>query len=584
MTKIRKRAEALVAELSTEALALPLRPGKKFPDWPRWQSAAPPDERWSDASAYGIRLEGLTVVDFDGSGWEEHKEQLKRWFGYAVRTGRGGLHCYARGESPAGSSSLDWVDIVKSGRGHQVVGEGSVVDHSPYVREWGSPSDIRPIKAKRLERLRGSKDMLAELDDEGPIPAGHRNNALASIAGRLRRMGLTTPALYVQLLEINHQQCRPPLSKSEVRAIAESIGKREGSSLVEQTRHLLDDTEAWPMVDVSAEVGDVEGSPLMETPCGNGVFIKGKTNWLSSDPGVGKSWILLLAAREAALAGMHVLWIDGDDVVSTMIVRTQTLEGAASALMGRLYRVDSSAACDGKSVRRLLEQHPMGREDDFSDVLVIIDTATSAGAPRDGQNVNEWLGWMVRPFFQRNATVIVADHLSKNVDSRRFGAVGSGQKIADVSGCALRLEPMQGGGFTRGGDGSLKLIVVKDRTGLTRTQTDRAVATVRGTTLEDGRLRMELADPPDDAESDLGMDDAVGSPADAADLREERILELLRSTEEPALTAGEIMRSVPGHEKAKRAALEALEARGEIRSAKSGRKRLWMLDEEAHGE
>lgn len=58
-----------------------------------------------------------------------------------------------------------------------------------------------------------------------PIQEGGRNAALASLAGAMRRKGMTPAALEAALLVENAERCRPPLPDAEVRAIAASVGR-----------------------------------------------------------------------------------------------------------------------------------------------------------------------------------------------------------------------------------------------------------------------------------------------------------------------------------------------------------------------
>jgi len=53
-----------------------------------------------------------------------------------------------------------------------------------------------------------------------------RNNTLTSIAGTMRRRGMTKESILAALLEENRQKCIPPLSEEEVERIAESIATR----------------------------------------------------------------------------------------------------------------------------------------------------------------------------------------------------------------------------------------------------------------------------------------------------------------------------------------------------------------------
>lgn len=56
---------------------------------------------------------------------------------------------------------------------------------------------------------------------------GQRNRALASLAGAMRRPGMTVEEIAAALLEVNARRCRPPLSEAEVRKIAGSIAQYE---------------------------------------------------------------------------------------------------------------------------------------------------------------------------------------------------------------------------------------------------------------------------------------------------------------------------------------------------------------------
>jgi hypothetical protein len=62
---------------------------------------------------------------------------------------------------------------------------------------------------------------------DGVIPEGQRNATLASLAGTMRRRGMTPAAIEAALLTENTLRCQPtPLDAAEVRAIVQSIGKK----------------------------------------------------------------------------------------------------------------------------------------------------------------------------------------------------------------------------------------------------------------------------------------------------------------------------------------------------------------------
>ena len=72
----------------------------------------------------------------------------------------------------------------------------------------------------------GGEDLLKHAaSDAAAIPAGRRNATLASLAGKLRRAGLTSDDLLAALSAVNTRGCAPPLSEHEVGQIATSISK-----------------------------------------------------------------------------------------------------------------------------------------------------------------------------------------------------------------------------------------------------------------------------------------------------------------------------------------------------------------------
>jgi hypothetical protein len=71
-----------------------------------------------------------------------------------------------------------------------------------------------------------SKPTVAPEQPEGAkVHEGGRNNYLASRLGKVHQTGVRMPELLTVGLQINEEHCVPPLPDSEVRTIAESIGK-----------------------------------------------------------------------------------------------------------------------------------------------------------------------------------------------------------------------------------------------------------------------------------------------------------------------------------------------------------------------
>lgn len=107
----------------------------------------------------------------------------------------------------------------------------------PFTTRVLEMQQIQPYPVDELVRRLGLRPQrpAAQKEPAPPAPgaapggpmfaAGGRNRALASQAGKLRRMGLSPQAIEAALLQLNVDRCRPPLEPDEVRAIARSIGR-----------------------------------------------------------------------------------------------------------------------------------------------------------------------------------------------------------------------------------------------------------------------------------------------------------------------------------------------------------------------
>ena len=78
----------------------------------------------------------------------------------------------------------------------------------------------------------GQARRTTERHDGQPIPEGGRNNALASLAGSMRRRGMGIGPIIAALNQVNEEQCRPPLDDGDVRRIAQSVCRYEADDPV----------------------------------------------------------------------------------------------------------------------------------------------------------------------------------------------------------------------------------------------------------------------------------------------------------------------------------------------------------------
>jgi hypothetical protein len=169
-------------------------------------------------------VSGIVVLDVDGPEGEASLNGHKVPPAPMVRTPHG-RHVYFRHPGrpvPPKVGLLPHVDV--RGDGSYVVAPPSQLPDGEYV--W--------VPGPGLDALTYPPDwMLAEPKPAaaGPpaerIPAGGRNHALASMAGSMRRRGLSATAIQAALAVENEARCDPPLSGAEVATIATSVGRYE---------------------------------------------------------------------------------------------------------------------------------------------------------------------------------------------------------------------------------------------------------------------------------------------------------------------------------------------------------------------
>ncbi|MDP9352475.1 MAG: bifunctional DNA primase/polymerase [Chloroflexota bacterium] len=222
----------------------------KHPRWAGWQTEATRDQlqiqRWKKALPYTNWLHAIgddeLILDVDPrNGGDESLAQFEREHGalpdtWRVITGSHGEHHYFRIQPGVqvksgpltGYPGLD----IKAARS-LVIAPGSL--HASGRRyEWDGgahPEDMpRALAPDALITLANRPVPAAPAEHDAPITT-NRNNTLTSIAGRLRRDGLSPAAIEAALVVTNEERCQPPLSESEVRAIARGMARYPAGTL-----------------------------------------------------------------------------------------------------------------------------------------------------------------------------------------------------------------------------------------------------------------------------------------------------------------------------------------------------------------
>ena len=144
------------------------------------------------------------------------------------KTGGGGRHLFFAAEGANIRNSTG-----KLGAGLDIRGTGGYVVAPPSVHEsglqykWVSnilPAPL-PLWLKGLLTPRHRQQSQLGTNRHSRIYSGGRNATLTSLAGTMRKRGMSYAAVLAALLEQNRDACDPPLNDSEVRLIAQSVSR-----------------------------------------------------------------------------------------------------------------------------------------------------------------------------------------------------------------------------------------------------------------------------------------------------------------------------------------------------------------------
>jgi P4 family phage/plasmid primase-like protien len=192
-------------------------------------------------------VSGVLVLDVDGPEGEEALRKHGHPVTPMVRTANGGLHLYFKHPEQhvrTGIRVAPGLDVKASG-GYVVAPPSLGPNGRPY--EW----IVSPEEADLAEPPRWLMNLLAQERAKGPaplvgerIPSGKRNDALASLAGTMRRRGMAEAEILAALQVANEQRCQPPLEAREVEKIAASVARYEPAGDV--VHILFNGHGGWP--------------------------------------------------------------------------------------------------------------------------------------------------------------------------------------------------------------------------------------------------------------------------------------------------------------------------------------------------
>lgn len=181
-------------------------------------------QAWPDANV-AIRTgreSGVVVLDVDAKhGGFESLAQLEVPPTVVARTGGGGQHHFFAHPGDLVRNKiglLPGIDV-RGENGYVVAAPSRHASGGTYAWDLDNSKPIaRPPQWLVSETERKAKDVA------GPIPEGERSDVLLSLAGSMRRRGMTVDEIEIALLAVNENRCAPPLPRAEVKDLAARAG------------------------------------------------------------------------------------------------------------------------------------------------------------------------------------------------------------------------------------------------------------------------------------------------------------------------------------------------------------------------
>ncbi|HET8629499.1 MAG TPA: phage/plasmid primase, P4 family [Thermomicrobiales bacterium] len=251
--------------------------------------------RWADANI-GWVLKHRLVIDIDRrNGGFDSLDELRRLHGetwlrtWTVITGNGEHHYFtvpADVQFAKTSHDLAPGIDVKLPPNSYVLGAGSTHPNgATYAWEIGfTPDDLDPLPAPDwlLARLpivgqheerasgRANGHSHADIGEDEPIPAGLRHRTLMSLAGTMRKRGMSAPAILAALLAENAERCQPPLDEAEVRSMAHYAGTYAPGEPTRFATNGYDDEHEEQAAEAESEEPTPQAEPESTRPNLNG--------------------------------------------------------------------------------------------------------------------------------------------------------------------------------------------------------------------------------------------------------------------------------------------------------------------------
>lgn len=396
-------------------------------------------ERKPDA-AIGIATgaSGLVVVDLDvknGAAGMDNWHELVAEHGASleattlVETPSGGMHVYYRANGHRVGSTAGKLapGIDTRAEGGYVIAAGSpgyeYVDDHGADRLSGLPEPL----VKRLSYATRAAALIPESALE--IPEGRRDSALTSLAGTMRRKGMSVEAITAALAAENKAHCKPPLSAADVERIAGSVARYEPAdpaAAEPAPSEFFIDWESFWQRDRSEEEWIYPD-----------VLARGRGHALYASHKAGKSLLMLYMAAKVATGSMPVvvIYLDYEMTEEDVYDRLDEMgygehtdfSRLRYALLPTLPPLDTAAGA--ASLMNMLDvvqsdwpQHHL---------VVVLDTVSRAvaGKENDADTFRAFYSHTGIQFKRRGITWARLDHSGKSAEQGQRGSSSKGDDV-----------------------------------------------------------------------------------------------------------------------------------------------------------
>lgn len=418
----------------------------KHPAITNWQQEATKNEReirrlWARFPEANIGIltgepNKIVVLDVDPrNGGEKALEEHQAKFGALpptprTRTGGGGWHFLFQHPGVPVRNIKIAPGLELRADGGMVIGAGSVHrSGAGYLLEV-SPEQVPPAPLPEWI-LRESRSAGKELtaassatSADGRVPEGSRNTYLTTLAGSMRRKGMSESGITAGLLAENQARCDPPLAEAEIRKIAASIaGYDPGDPVLSEVTRTV--ATASTKAAILIRVSDVPSKQVAWVWPGRLAFEK--VAILDGNPDQGKSLISLdIAARVSVGAPMP----DGPPVGKAGVVILSAEDGIADTIRPRLEvaGADLDRVLVLDSIKEGTDERLPVIPDDITSIqeaiqkveagLVIIDPLMSFLSPRlrsaNDQEVRRAMSALRGLAEKSRVAILVVRHLKKD--------------------------------------------------------------------------------------------------------------------------------------------------------------------------